>query len=243
MPERVIKRDTIRDGVVANRDIAADNGAIDPRDPNAPDDVNANANGHVDPSDQRRTRFLAEQESRAQTFERDETARGRREEREMAMKAERSKRDAEIAERAQENQEAAFEDGLLTHDDLVNRRALLAPHTGCLEPWEVLADGEDTVRMAFPKTVVLTLSASDILRYTKDKYPDVEGQPGPIMHGARVVFHKGYQDVPVGLADHQYLYDNGAYRPDNDGKPEAPEARTERMKKAREEHSEEAAAH
>jgi hypothetical protein len=83
--------------------------------------------------------------------------------------------------------------------------------------------------MAFPRNVVLTHSAADVKRLDSDA-PTIDS---PIQHGSRVLFYKGYHDVPVTLADHQYLADSGAYRLGDDGKPEDSEARTERTKKTK----------
>jgi hypothetical protein len=63
--------------------------------------------------------------------------------------------------------------------------------------------------------------------------PNMEDAPSAIHPGSRVVFYQGYNDVPVDLADHNYLFDAGAYRAGDDGKPESAEARGTRMRAAR----------
>jgi hypothetical protein len=184
-----------------------------------------------DPVKARREAFELEQKARAEAFEREQAANAQRQERieqEAAHNAEVAKA---IAEARAKNDEAALNDGFITHDDLLNRSTMLASYHGVLLPHETVVPDEATVKMAFPRNVVLTHSASDVKRLN----PDVPLIDSPIQHGSRVLFYKGYHDVPLTLADHQYLADSGAYRLGSDGKPEAPEARAERVKAAKEE--------
>jgi hypothetical protein len=82
---------------------------------------------------------------------------------------------------------------------------------------------------------VLTHSTADVKRLN----PDEPIYDSPIQHGSRVLFYKGYHDVPLALADHQYLADSGAYRLGSDGKPETRDAYNERVKKTKAERREE----
>ena len=186
-----------------------------------------------DPVEAKRKDFETNQEAQRKTFERDSKATLTKMDRDRDFAKEKFERDSKIAERRQKNQELAFEHGVLTHDQLVRRNGLMAPHqqSGALLPHEVLADGEETVLMAFPRTVMLTLSADDAKRW-RDNEPTGEGLT-PVTHGSRVVFYQGYEDVPVGLSDHPYLRDAGAYRVSDDGKPESVEDRQKRVQAAK----------
>lgn len=190
----------------------------------------------------RKKAFEADQEARRQAFERDSTAMANKAQRDQDFAAAKAERDKKIAERRQVLLDMAFEHGVITHDDVMRRQDLLAPHAqgGALLPHDVFVDGEDTVLMAFPRTVILTLSANDVRRWV-DREADRESYnsnvedtlPSAIHPGSRVVFYQGYNDVPVDLADHSYLFDAGAYRAGDDGKPESAEARGARMCAAR----------
>lgn len=179
----------------------------------------------------RREEFAAEQQSRAEAFERDQAAQEQALERQEAIDKANAEKAAAIAKARADNDEAALNAGLITHDDLLNRPAMLASYQGqgVLLPHEAVGPDEDTVKMAFPRNVVLTHSAADVKRLDPDK-PTIDS---PIQHGSRVLFYKGYHDVPMTLADHQYLADSGAYRLGADGKPEDSEARNDRVKKTK----------
>jgi len=166
----------------------------------------------------RKTSFEAEQKSREEQFEREQAAAENKAVRDDAAATAKAEADEKLRVAQEENDELAFEDGLLTKEDVVNRRALLAQHSDCQLPHQCLQDDEGTVKMVFPRNVILTLSASDLDR--------------PIHHGSKVLFYKGYCDVPVSLADHQYLRDCGAARTDDRGKFETDEARAARVKAA-----------
>lgn len=179
----------------------------------------------------RRDNFELEQKSRAEAFERDQNAREQALERQESEDAANAEKAAAIAKARADNDEAALNAGLITHDDLLNRPAMLASYQGqgVLLPHEAVGPDEDTVKMAFPRNVVLTHSAADVKRLDPDK-PTIDS---PIQHGSRILFYKGYHDVPVTLADHQYLADSGAYRLGADGKPETRDAYNDRVKKTR----------
>jgi hypothetical protein len=174
--------------------------------------------------------FDSEQEARRQAFERENAASVNKAKRELDMAEEKLKLDAKIAARRQELLDMSVEHGLVTHDDLLAQRDLMAPHAqnGALLPQEVFADGEETVLMAFPRTVILTLSANDVQHWVDPVTPGTTA-PG-IHHGVRVVFYQGYNDVPARIADHNYLFDAGAYRADESGTPESVEARNARIR-------------
>lgn len=197
-------------------------------------------------ADAKRTQFEVEQKGRQAKFERDQEAAARRQERDGELKAAEAAQRDKIAAADAENDQRAYEDGLLTDDDLRQHREYLAPHHDCVLPHQALALDEPSVKMAFPRTVILTRSVSDLHRTNKAMRernaavnPDEReliGSRGPALSpivpsapGTRVLFRKGYQDVPVSLADHDYLYANGAYRVNEDGKPESNEDRAARM--------------
>jgi hypothetical protein len=193
--------------------------------------------------------FGVEQEARAKMFARDQEAMSRRMERDHDVAQATLEENAKRAAAQRENDEKAFEDGIITHDDLLHRQELLAPHHDCILPWQATAEGEPTVKMAFPRTTILTRSASDIYGQTwKDDEESGDKAPArddgrdfplgivahrsaitPVTPNTRVIFQKGYQDVPVSLADHAYLYASGAYRIGDDGKPEKADARNKRL--------------
>lgn len=195
--------------------------------------------------------FALEQDSRAKAFERDQNARAITVDRDHQMRMATFEANAKIAQVQAELDDRSYADGLLTHEDLLHRQRLLAPQTDCILPYQATQEGEPTVVMAFPRTVILTRSAQDIYgpmweedAKHGDKAPardDGRDFPlgvvahrsaiTPITPGTRVIFHKGYQNVPVSLADHAYLYSCGAYRVDDSGKPETLEARNERLSK------------
>jgi hypothetical protein len=175
-------------------------------------------------------------------FERENNAMANKMQRDQDFAAAKAERDKKIAERRQVLLDMALEHGVITHDDIMRRQDLLAPHVqnGAMLPHDVFVDGEETVLMAFPRTVTLTLSAADVRRWVareadRESYDsNIEDTlPSAIHPGARVVFYQGYNDVPVDLADHNYLFDAGAYRAGDDGKPESLEARNTRMRAAR----------
>jgi hypothetical protein len=168
--------------------------------------------------------FEAKQKSEAAAFEAQQKAAATKMEQDKATAQADLDAKAKLAKAESDNCDAAFKAGLITHHDLLSRGDFVTKYPGCLLPHQVLAPGEATVKMAFPKTVVLTRSASDI-------FPD-QDEPAPIYHGSQVLFRKGYEDVPESLADHQYLFDSGAYRVGGDGKPETVEARNARLKTA-----------
>lgn len=192
------------------------------------DDVNA-----------RRVQFDADQKARAIAFEREQNAaqsKAARDEQESADKAEQA---ARIAANTAENDEAALSDGFITHEDLLRRKDILSQNHGAMLPHEALIEGEPTVKMAFPRTVILTHSADDVRRMQGVDVQDVgtrgvvrdnsgrvigdEGQVGvvspisAIAPGSRVLFWKGYHDVAAYMADHSWLRDNGAYPVGKDG--------------------------
>jgi hypothetical protein len=201
----------------------------------------------------RKEQFQLEQDARAKAFERDQNARSITLDREHNAKQAAFEANAKIAAAQAENDDRAYADGLLTDQDLMHRGNLLAPHHDCILPWQATAEGEPTVKMAFPRTVIVTRSAQDIYgAMWKEDEEQGEKAPArddgrdfplgvvahrsaitPITPGTRVIFYKGYQDVPVSMADHAYLYSNGAYRIDKDGKPETLEARNERLAKGK----------
>lgn len=182
-------------------------------------------------ADQRKKQFEVDQKARAEAFERDATASERKLERAEQMAAEKAEYDAKIAAEDQALDDAAIADGFLTHDDIVAHRTMMAPHHDCLLPHQALADGEAVIRMAFPRTVVLTQSAVDLRRQYGINDPKEGDAPiSAIAHGSRVLFRKGYRNVPVHLADSAWLADNGAYRVGDDGKPETADARAARLR-------------
>lgn len=216
--------------------------------------------GHQDPAEARaaeeqtrvdnaRKQFEVEQQARATNFERDQKALATKRARDFDNREATLKANAELAKASRENDEKAFEDGILTHEDLRRRSELLAPHHDYVLPWQVLSPDEATVKMAFPRTVILTRSASDLYgALWKDDEEHGDTKPAredgrdfplgwianrsaitPITPGTRVLFQKGYQDVPVSLADHPYLFANGAYRLDASGKPETVADRERRL--------------
>jgi hypothetical protein len=167
-----------------------------------------------------KTRFAAEQESRAKAFERDNTAAQRALTRDEEATAAKTDADNKVAASIQENDDAALADGFLTHDDLLQRKEVLSQHHGCLLPHQAVAEGEKLIMMAFPRTTILTHSAADVRRVqgVKDddgNTTDVNNNPvSPIAPGSRVLFWKGYHAVAESLANHSWLRDNGAYRLD-----------------------------
>lgn len=185
-----------------------------------------------DPIEQRKAAFDTEQKARAQNFEREHNATITRMQRDHDFAEQKAERDEKFAERQQELSDMSFAHGLITHDGVLKQRDLLAPHAqqGVLLPNAALAPGEETILMAFPRTVILTLSANDVKRITKAGVESEDYGQGTNAHGTRVLFYQGYNDVPVGLADHGYLYDAGAYRADDDGKPEGADERTKRLR-------------
>ncbi len=189
------------------------------------------AGAQPDPLEAKKKQFEAEQEARERDFERTTKGAINKMERDANFAAAKAERDKKIADRRQELQDLAFEHGVITHDELMRRKGLNAPHAqqGVLQPHEVLANNEPTVLMAFPRTVILALSVDDVKRW-HDHEPTIEGIP-PVTQGSRVVFYQGYEDVPEGLADHHYLQDAGAYRVDDNGKPESVEERDARLSK------------
>lgn len=156
-----------------------------------------------------RKSFADEQKARQVRFERDNSA--------LVKKADRDQADAiakaEVAEKVrlaeEKNDVDALADGLITDQDIVNRRHLMQANFDSRLSHECLEQGEVTVRMAFVNNVTLL---------TND--------------GRKIFFHKGYCDVPVSVADHQYLWDGGARRVDGSGKFEPAEARAARVKAA-----------
>ena len=70
--------------------------------------------------------------------------------------------------------------------------------------------------MPFPRNMILNLHSPE---------PDTT-----IHTGHKVMFLKGYNDVPESISDHPYLYDNGVRRTDKDGKPEPEKDRLARVK-------------
>lgn len=200
------------------------------------DEKAAEENGAPSPeqrAEARRKNFEARQESERKTFERNFKADEARTKREEELSAARAKKQDEINARRAKRQDLAMEHGYLSDADLEQRRNLLAPHHDFMEPHQALTGDEETVLMAFPRDVMLTLSAGDFRRINGIKEnPDDEtvGQ-GAVMQGSRVLFRKGYEDVPVSLADHPYLYANGAFRVSDDGKPETDEERSNRLRK------------
>jgi hypothetical protein len=196
----------------------------DSKDVKTPEQVRREA------ADTRKKQFEADQKTRAEIFERDATASERKLERGEQMAAEKAEYDAKVAAEDQALDDAAIADGLLTHDDLVRHRTMMAPHHDCLLPHQALAEGEATVRMAFPRTVVLTQSAVDLRhQYGIDDPKEGDAPISAIAHGSRVLFRKGYRNVPLHLADSAWLADNGAYRVGDDGKPETADARAARL--------------
>lgn len=187
----------------------------------------------------RKAAFEADQKAAAAAFERDQEATANRVARERDLATARAEEAERVAQLQQENDDRAFADGFLSHEDLTSRRELLAAHRDYLLPHQAFAPGEEAVKMAFPRTTLLTRSAADVRRVTMGLNADEPVDPaivgqGAITHGSRVLFYKGYHDVPVGLADHHYLYDNGAYRVGDDGKPEPEADRLERLRASRE---------
>lgn len=185
-------------------------------------------------ADNRRKQFEAKQETDRKVFERDFKASKRRAQREHDVNEARLKKEREVHARRMERQNLAMNHGYLTDGDLIQRQDRLAPHHDYLEPWQVTADGDDTVLMAFPRDTYLTLSASDFRRISgiEEKPNDETIGQGAITQGARVLFRKGYEDVPVWLADHPYLYANGAFRVNDSGDPESEEDREKRLHNA-----------
>ncbi len=205
-------------------------------------DANVNAAEEADTTEademqRRRKTFEAEQEAARQAFERETVAATNKMQRDQDLAKVKAERDAKIAARQQELLDMALAHGLITHDDLMSRRDLLAPHAqnGAVLPSELFVDDEPTVLMGFPRTVTLTLSASDVKRWAgQDEVATDKAIAAPTIHaGTQVVFHQGYNDVPVDLADHNYLYDAGAYRASDDGTPESVETRNARIREAK----------
>lgn len=154
--------------------------------------------------------FDAEQAARQERFDREHEAIAHRADREITRAEQEAERNAAILKAEEENDIAAMAHGRLNEYDLVLRRERMRQQTfDCHMPWQVPADGEVTVKMAFPRDTILLLA-----------------------NGAKVYFHKGYCDVPVSIADHQYLFDAGAERVGQDGRPEPVETRAERVKAA-----------
>ena len=162
--------------------------------------------GYPDP-DARKAQFEAEQEGRAKAFERDQGVRAAQQDRAQAEREEQAEEAEKLRVAQEENDELAFQHGLITPEDIASRRQAVAGHPDALLPHQVLDGDEETVKMGFPRHVVLVLPASD---------PD-----RPIHYSSKVFFHRGFNDVPVSLADHWYLHDAGAFRVDGDGKPES----------------------
>jgi hypothetical protein len=171
-----------------------------------------------------KAKFDADQKAKAAAFEQSQKAAATKNERDSKIKLSEAEARAKQAKADTDNDQKALEDGLLTHHDLLHRGELASKYPGTMLPWQAMNPGDPTVKMAFPKTMVLTVSSSEL-------DPELEDPPA-IHHGTQVLFRKGYQDVPVALADHQYLYDGGAYRVGSDGKAETLEARQARIKAA-----------
>jgi hypothetical protein len=169
----------------------------------------------------RRAQFDVEQDARAKAFERDQNATQAKLARDEKDASDKAKAAEAVAANIAENDEAALNDGFITHDDLMRRKDILSQNHGALLPHEALVEGEALVKMAFPRTVILTHSAADVHRLSGDDIAgkaDVNGNPvSPIAPGSRVLFWKGYHDVVASLADHSWLRDNGAYPVGKDG--------------------------
>lgn len=223
------QNESIKDNGPAIRDDHADDATYD-KTKDQPEPVDAVA-ALEDRQAAQRKQFEAEQEGRATHFEHEQEAAKTKLERDQATAQEKAKADAALREANQANDEQAYADGILTDTDMATRSQVLAQHHGCLMPHEALLPNEPTVKMAFPRTVMLTRSATDI-RNSDPLWAsgNFDGNyPNAITHGSKVLFLKGYQDVPESLADHEYLFHNGAYRLNDDGKPETPVQRAERI--------------
>jgi hypothetical protein len=181
----------------------------------------APADAPMTDAERRKASFESEQKARQEAFERENSAAESKAKREHdAAEAKAEELEKQAAADA-ENDDLAFRHGYLTTDDLHARREFAQQH----ESWAVRAHkcllaGEAAVKMAFSRNILLNVNTP-------------EGGSNKIM------FLKGINDVPEHLADHGYLADAGAYRIDADGKPEAPEAREERVRVAAEKKAQE----
>lgn len=172
----------------------------------------------------RRTQFESEQAARAAEFDRSEKAAATKFEHDAILAAETDKRQAAILANEAENDKLAYSCGLLSDADLAQHVNYLAPHHDYVMPHDALLADEATVKMAFPQTVTLTRSPSDIRTVDPrfdSEYANEEGRQAilPVGVASRILFRKGVRDVPLHLADHDWLASNGAYRVKGDGAP------------------------
>jgi hypothetical protein len=179
------------------------------------DTETAKAEPAADPIAARKAAFEAEQASRQEKFERDTEAATNKLERDHEAAVAKANADEELRAAQQENDDIAFKHGWLTEADLEQRKIVAATQANhALLPHQAIGPDEETVKMAFPTHVTVNTDPTD-------------DQPSQ-----RIFFNKGVHDVPVSVSDHPYLADNGAVRIDDAGKPEAPDARAQRLKTA-----------
>jgi hypothetical protein len=202
---------------------------------NDPTERNATA------AEQRQKQFEVTQEAERKRFERDSEAAKREADRNQQLAAAKAERDDKLTKRRAELHTMGLEHGFINDADIEARQARLAPLQDCMSPHDALRPGENTVLMAFPHDVVLTLSAHDMRAMHGLSDDDLPEGTGVVTHGARVLFQKGLQDVPESISDYPWLADHGAYRVSDDGKPETPEEREQRIngKRAKDERAEE----